>query len=257
MFSPPKSKGWSGWTGGCGPGRGAGGPAIGRWSRLDRGSAVPGVGPGAGVPVVRTLRVVGAFPVPRGAAPRGPACPAGSPFLPRNGEKEGRGQAPWTPGFMARLLPLARFGVCVTLSRSWGYFAAHLRTLIWGPSFIKCFFSIFFRKMRPKSVLAYRRKQPLERIRDNNPPKRASGNERALKKGGAGGIPPRLFASGLSLEKAWIPAPDRGGGPPVGHRLRQSQTVPRTDYHLYPFLTRVLAFLTATRSSFFFRRMPA
>ena len=33
------------------------------------------------------------------------------------------------------------------------------------------------------------------------------------KKGGAGGIPPRLFASGLSLEKAWIPAPDRGGGP--------------------------------------------
>ena len=31
--------------------------------------------------------------------------------------------------------------------------------------------------------------------------------------GGAGGNPLRLFASGLSLEKAWIPAPDRGGGP--------------------------------------------
>ena len=31
------------------------------------------------------------------------------------------------------------------------------------------------------------------------------------KKGGAGGIPPRLFASGLSLEKAWIPARDRAG----------------------------------------------
>ena len=43
--------------------------------------------------------------------PGGPACPAGSPFLPRNGEKEGRGQAPWTPGFMARSFPLARFGV--------------------------------------------------------------------------------------------------------------------------------------------------
>ena len=32
------------------------------------------------------------------------------------------------------------------------------------------------------------------------------------KKGGAGGIPPRLFASGLSLEKAWIPRPGPGGG---------------------------------------------
>ena len=33
-------------------------------------------------------------------------------------------------------------------------------------------------------------------------PKRASANERAIKMGGAEGIPPRLFASGLSLEKA-------------------------------------------------------
>ena len=31
---------------------------------------------------------------------------------------------------------------------------------------------------------------------------------------GAGGIPPRLFASGLSLEKAWIPRPGPGGEPP-------------------------------------------
>ena len=31
------------------------------------------------------------------------------------------------------------------------------------------------------------------------------------KKGGAGALPPRLFASGLSLEKAWIPARDRAG----------------------------------------------
>ncbi len=43
--------------------------------------------------------------------PGGPACPAGSPFLPRNGEKEGRGQAPWTPFFMVRSFPLAGFGV--------------------------------------------------------------------------------------------------------------------------------------------------
>ena len=31
---------------------------------------------------------------------------------------------------------------------------------------------------------------------------------------GAGGHPPRLFASGLSLEKAWIPRPGPGGNPP-------------------------------------------
>ena len=45
------------------------------------------------------------------SAPGAPPARRGSPFLPRNGEKEGRGQAPWTPGFMARSFPLARFGV--------------------------------------------------------------------------------------------------------------------------------------------------
>ena len=45
-------------------------------------------------------------------------------------------------------------------------------------------------------------------------PKPASGNERAIKKRGGGGPPPRLFASGLSLEKAWIPRPGPGGNPP-------------------------------------------
>ena len=33
-------------------------------------------------------------------------------------------------------------------------------------------------------------------------------------KRGGGGPPPRLFASGLSLEKAWIPRPGPGGKPP-------------------------------------------
>ena len=68
----------------------------------------PGPGRECGT-VLRTLRVVGALTVPRGAAPRGPACPAGSPFLPRNGEKEGRGQAPWTPFFYGPLVPTRSF----------------------------------------------------------------------------------------------------------------------------------------------------
>ena len=33
------------------------------------------------------------------------------------------------------------------------------------------------------------------------------------KPGGGGGPPPRLFASGLSLEKAWLPRPGPGGNP--------------------------------------------
>ena len=68
----------------------------------------PWTGAGPESPVVRTLRVVGAVTRPRGAAPRGPACPAGSPFLPRNGEKEGRGFAPG-PRFHGRSFPLAGF----------------------------------------------------------------------------------------------------------------------------------------------------
>ena len=53
-------------------------------------------------------------------------------------------------------------------------------------------------------------------------PKRASGNERAIEWGG-GGPPPRLFASGLSLEKAWIPARDRAGTHVAGANLRRFQ----------------------------------
>src|SRR5699024_4770850 len=43
--------------------------------------------------------------------PVAPPARRGSPFLPRNGEKEGRGQAPWTPGFYGRSFPLAGFWV--------------------------------------------------------------------------------------------------------------------------------------------------
>ncbi len=112
------------------------------WGAAPRCPPGPGRGRGA---VLRTLRVVQALTRPRGAAPRCPACPAGVPISPEKwGEKRAGGGAPWTPSFMARLLPLAHFGGRAALSRSWGYFAAHLRTLIWGLSFIKCFFSIFF-----------------------------------------------------------------------------------------------------------------
>ena len=71
-----------------------------------------------------------------------------------------------------------------------------------------------YTKKRPKSghVHGHRASPTTVPLRPATP-KPASGNERALKKGG-GGPPPRLFASGLSLEKAWIPRPGPGGKPP-------------------------------------------
>ena len=152
-----------------------GGFAIGRWFRWDRRLAVPDGRAGPESPVVRTLRVVGALTVPRGAAPRRAPTRRGPPFLPRNGGEEGRGPlssiggsvgnrrrvdpATWVPArsragiqafsrespdaksrgggpppphFMTRSLALARFGGCGALFRLWGYYGAHLRTLIWN-----------------------------------------------------------------------------------------------------------------------------
>ena len=86
------------------------------------------------------------------------------------------------------------------------------------------------RKKRPKSgyVGGYRNSPTTVPLRYPTP-KRASGNERAIKKGGAGGIPPRLFASGLSLEKAWIPRPGPGGNPPRRAHPAMVQTEPPAD----------------------------
>ena len=70
-------------------------------------------------------------------------------------------------------------------------------------------------KKRPKSGHVHgHRNSPTTAPLRYPTPKRASGNERAIKKRGGGGPPPRLFASGLSLEKAWIPRPGPGGNPP-------------------------------------------
>ena len=44
-------------------------------------------------------------------------------------------------------------GLGATLFRWMGYYGAHVRALIWKLSFGKMLFSIFFSKMRPKSVL--------------------------------------------------------------------------------------------------------
>ena len=64
---------------------------------------------GAGVGPVRTLWVGRSEAALGAQRPGGPACPAGVPISPEKWGERGPGLCPWTPGFMARLLPLARF----------------------------------------------------------------------------------------------------------------------------------------------------
>ena len=68
--------------------------------------------------------------------PVAPPARRGSPFLPRNGEKEGRGQAPWTPGFYGRSFPLAGFcGGCLCNGR--GTISSGILRPIWNAFFGK------------------------------------------------------------------------------------------------------------------------
>ena len=100
-------------------------------------------------------------------------------------------------------------------------------------------------KKRPKSGHVHgHRNSPSTGTPRLPTPKPASGNERALKKGGGGGPPPRLFASGLSLEKAWIPARDRAETHVAGLDLRRSQTGPPAGGRA-PHPAPVSAFSTA------------
>ena len=167
------------------------------------------------------------------SAPGAPPARRGSPFLPRNGEKEGRGQAPWTPSFMARLLPLARFGVCATLSRSWGYFAAHLRTLIWRLSFIKCFSAYFSGKCVPNRFW-HTGGNSRTTVPEPTIPK-TSEWERAAIKAGSRGLP-LVFFPPTFFKESRAPPPESAG--PLGRcapRCRNSPDHPKgTQYPTAP-----------------------
>ena len=66
---------------------------------------------------------------PRGAAPRGaPPARRGSPFLPRNGEKEGRGRCPLDPGVYGPLTLVRSFWGSLSLIRSRGYYFRYPKT---------------------------------------------------------------------------------------------------------------------------------
>ena len=73
------------------------------------------------------------------------------------------------------------------------------------------------RKKRPKSghVGGLRNRHAIAPLRYPTP-KRASGNERAIKNGEAGALPRDSLRPGFLLEKAWIPRPGPGGEPRCG-----------------------------------------
>ena len=126
----------------------------GRWSRLDR----------------RRLEPARWFP----ARPR-----AGAPIsCEEMGRKKPRGIPPGPPFLMARSFALARFGGCATLFRSMGYYGAHVRALIWGLFFAKCFFSIFFLENASQIGLSIPEEIAPRPYQRQRPQKPASGNER-------------------------------------------------------------------------------
>ena len=128
------------------------------------------------------------------------------------------GEGPRPPFFMGRSFPLARFGGCAALFRSWGYFEAHLRALIWGLSFAKMLFSIFYPENASQIGFGIPEEIVPLSYQGQRSPKRANESERAMKPGSRGAAP-ALFLP-ISREK-WGPPPGRRGNgalrPKVGN----------------------------------------
>ena len=113
-----------------------------------------------------------------GSPPHPPQCTHWGTFPPR-GRLWGGGSAAW---------------------RSWDYYGSHVYPLIWNLSFTKMLSSIFFSKMRPKSVLVYRRKLPLCRIRNNHRKNQRVGTSGHKNPGP--GRSPGVLSSGFLPKKA-------------------------------------------------------
>ena len=187
-MSIPGSNVFPGWGQGGPPAR-RGSSVVDRWSRLDR----------------RRLAPARWFP----ARPRAGARLS----LEESRRKEHQGQAPG-PRVLWPLVATRWFLGPLPLIRSRGYFVRYAKTDL-GRIFRKKYAEkAFLRKKGSKSGHADGHRNSLTTVPLRpTTPKRASDSERPLNPGGAGGIPPRLFASRLSLEKAWIPRPGPGGEP--------------------------------------------
>ena len=98
-----------------------------------------------------------------------PRLPGGGPHFSREMGRKRAGGKPPGPRVYGPLAAARSFWRSCRIVPVMGLFRCPSSYPDLGTFFHKMLFQhIFYSKMRPKSVLAYRRKQPLERIRDNN-----------------------------------------------------------------------------------------
>ena len=140
------------------------------------------------------------------------------------------GWPPAPPSFMARSLALARFGV-VGHSRTVVVFSCnHFRALIWGLSFAKMLFSIFFPENAPQIGLSISEViAPLSY--KNNDPKISEWERAAIIPGSRGGAP-ALFLP-ISREK-WGPPPGRRGNGALRPKAGRAPPTPRVRSTILP-----------------------
>ena len=219
------------------PWTGLGGGAVGRWFRWDHRRSRPATwvparsraGERCGTAYPSGGR---GFDLPRGAAPRRAPTRRGPPFLPRNGGKRARGESfspldsllwflePCKGSSLFSAWPAALYLTPVTARPPAG--RAGRGGFADGKGLTLIEFKNSTKKAPQIRACTWAPKQP--NYRPAAPPnaKTSERQQAGHKKWGGGGPPPRLFASGLSLEKAWIPARDRAGTHPAGANLRRS-----------------------------------
>ena len=170
----------------------------------------------------------GLFPALGRSAPL-PRLPGGGPHFSREMGRKRAGAPPLDPTFYSRSLPLAGFWDRYPWYDSGTTSSGMLRPIWDAFSSKKYAEKAFCKRKSPNQgtymglVIAHPPKQCTTTA------KTSEWERAALKTGGAGGHPPRLFASGLSLEKAWIPARDRAGNHVAGlDRRRSNPALPLT-----------------------------
>ena len=150
----------------------------------------------------------GPFPALGRSAPL-PRLPGGGPHFSREMGRKRAGAPPLDPRYYGRSFPLADFWDRCFWYDS-GAITSDMLRPIWGAFSGKNMLKSIFAKDSPQ-IRARKWLQMKTTIVPLRPttPKRASANERAIKKGG-GGPPPRLFASGLSPRESLDPPPGTG-----------------------------------------------
>ena len=163
--------------------------------------------------------------------------PGGSPaFSGESRRKERRGPCPLDPRFKARSFPLARFGVVGRSGTIVVFSCNHFRALIWGLSFAKMLFSIFFPENAPQIGLSIPEETASLSYQRQRSPKRANESERAIKTRVQGGalvfFPPTFFKESRAPPRSSAGPPGRcaprpGRAPPTP-RVRSTLPPPGT-----------------------------